>query len=261
MQMENPKSFRKNLAGSAKVLPLQERRDFMSAQKQSGTYWDARTQVLQERQEPLGVPMNEGKGVLIAHKNLYHGSATPGIQSLQRADEYTIGAGVYLTSEAKDAIGYVSERMKAGRVKMGMEGTIQTAPVLYETEIDNLKFLDLRNENTAQEVMEGYRKYALETYRGIDPNNQEYADGIRHEQLLGILRRIGEIKAGTSPIAVSLKEFTSILGELFSEYVASLGYDGLIAIEGGEAHESNHDSYVVFDPSKVKVIHEQSISI
>jgi len=50
------------------------------------------------------------------------------------------------------------------------------------------------------------------------------------------------------------------MGNTFSDYVESLGYDGLITFEGGEPLTGgNHDSYVIFDPEKVKIIKEQKI--
>ena len=55
------------------------------------------------------------------------------------------------------------------------------------------------------------------------------------------------------------KEITQ-WGWLFSEYIAGLGYDGLIAMEGGEGHGFNHDSYVIFDASKARLVREQKIN-
>lgn len=50
------------------------------------------------------------------------------------------------------------------------------------------------------------------------------------------------------------------LPELSSEYLESLGYDGLKTIEGGEPpHVGPHDTYLIFDPTKVKLVGETAV--
>jgi len=38
----------------------------------------------------------------------------------------------------------------------------------------------------------------------------------------------------------------------FTKYVQSLGYDGVLAIEGGEGEIGEHDTYLIFDPENIK---------
>lgn len=55
----------------------------------------------------------------------------------------------------------------------------------------------------------------------------------------------------------NLKRATQTIGPELSGYLTGLGYDGLIAWEGGEGDIGPHESWVVFDPHKVSALAEQ----
>ena len=63
----------------------------------------------------------------------------------------------------------------------------------------------------------------------------------------------GKIRAG------NLKEIAQSNGKLFSDYIKSFGYEGLITLEGGEGGNGNHDTYLIFDPEKAKINQEHKI--
>lgn len=82
---------------------------------------------------------------------IYHGSGTSGIAAFVRAEEDTVGSGGYFTSESKDAIGYARRRARRSK---------NSVPVVYESEINNLKLLDLRSlNNIKKKSFPDLRKY------------------------------------------------------------------------------------------------------
>jgi hypothetical protein len=58
----------------------------------------------------------------------------------------------------------------------------------------------------------------------------------------------------------SLKDLLFGVGDWARSMLQDMGYDGLMAIEGGEGGNGldigKHDSYVIFDPKKVKVVEQ-----
>ncbi len=184
--------------------------------------------------------INNGLGVLIHEKTLFHGSSVKGISTFNSAEEATVGNGLYLTSKPEDARGYARRRSK-----------ISGEPILYESQIKNMRFLDLRKESNVAEILKGF----LEKLKIIakKPNLKWYYLA----SLNGAIEKIEKNEIDH----MNLREVTSAHGGLFSEYVQSLGYDGLIALEGGEGEDiGNHDSYLIFDPQKVTITTSQAIS-
>lgn len=61
-----------------------------------------------------------------------------------------------------------------------------------------------------------------------------------------------------------LRRIGFALGKVLTDYISSLGYDGIITLQGGEGrekgdpiHVGNHETYVVFDPGKIKEMKEE----
>jgi len=180
--------------------------------------------------------VKERLDLFIKNKILYHGSTVRGITSFNPAEEDTIGSGVYFTSEEKDAQGYALRRAK------GRGGS----PVVYKVEVENIKLANLTEDENVTEIMKGFKDILVGK---ITPNLKWY-------ELETIARSVQAIENGRIH-AGNLREVTFNYTKTFSEYLKGLGYDGLVAIEGGEGDEiGRHDSYVIFNPEKAKILDE-----
>lgn len=176
--------------------------------------------------------VDDGLGLLIRQKRLYHGSGKKGIEHLNSAEETTVGEGIYFTSEKTDAQGYANRRSRRNEAD---------EPIVYGTQIENLKFLDLRNLANEAKILEGFKSTLVEERKKNDLP-WYYEEGLDNAISLILNNKVR-----------SLREITFTHGKLFTEYVKSLGYDGLITVEGGEGDDiGTHDTYLVFDPDKVK---------
>lgn len=170
---------------------------------------------------------------------LYHGSNVPGIQKFNPAEETTIGTGVYLTDK-NTATGYANRRFNSGK----------GVPTLYQVEVQKLKLANLTDETNVQTILPGFRT-VLEKELAT-PNITWY-----HEN--AISTAINAINSGTIH-AGNLRQIAFSNGVSFSSYLNSLGFDGLIAIEGGEGSIGDHKSYVVFNPEKIQIQSEESVT-
>lgn len=189
-----------------------------------------------EQNLPLEEIVDEGRGVLIRNKTLFHGSSVAGIDRLKTAEESTVGNGVYFTSRFEDAQGYAVRR---SRSREGSE------PVIYSTNIDNLKFFDARNNDNVSNLLTEFLPLL------IGERQKEGLPWMIEATLDEAIKKIRDSKVN----AGNLREVTFAHGKLFTDYLKSLGYDGLIAVEGGEGDDiGNHDTYVVFDPSKIQTL-------
>src|SRR3989304_7265554 len=144
--MENFESqqFRDELAKEIQDAPKDERKEILEKAKQAPEYWQARGEKIGERQNEEEI--DDGLGILLKKKTLYHGSGTSGIEVFNEAEEDTVGSGVYFTSEAKAAIGYA-------RIRAGINGN----PVIYEASVEDIKLLDLRKKENVQKVLTSLR--------------------------------------------------------------------------------------------------------
>lgn len=182
--------------------------------------------------------LNDGQGVLIKNKTLFHGSCVSGIESFNPADESTIGEGVYLTSKHNDAHGYAVRRSRHK----------ESEPIVYSVDIENLKFFDARNSDNVMSMLNGFLSILQQERQRRDLDWVE--EGTLDEAIQKI--KDGKINAG------NLREVTFSHGKLFTDYIRSLGYDGLIATEGGEGDDIGiHDTYLIFDPKNIKNISTQ----
>src|SRR3989344_1322668 len=231
--------FRDELAKEIKEAPKAERKEILEKTKETSDYWQARTEKVKERQDEEEV--DDGLGIFLKKKTLYHGSGTGGIEQFNKAEEDTVGSGIYFTSEAKDAIGYARRRSR------GREGTL---PIIYESSVENMKMLDLRKDENVKKVLEGFREVLKNKLK--EPDLKWYYE----ESLENAVKAIDESKVN----AGNLRKVTYSVCQMFSDYVQSLGYEGLVTFEGGVGEDiKNHDTYLIFDPEKVKVNREQRV--
>lgn len=239
--MENIESqqFRDELAEEIAEAPKEERKDILDEAKGMPEYWQARGEKIKERQDEEEI--DDGLGILVKKKTLYHGSGTSGIGTFDKAEEDTVGSGIYFTSEAKDAIGYARRRSKK---KEGAQ------PVIYESSVENMRLLDLRKDENVKKVLDGFGKIVKQKLQ--EPNlNWTYE---------AVLQKVIEAINGGKIGAGNLREITFSTGEMFSNYIKSIGYEGLITFEGGEGEDiGNHDTYLIFDSEKVRINQEHKI--
>jgi|SRR3989338_6342625 len=252
--MENPESqkFRNELAEKVKKAPKTNRKDILEKAKENSEYWQVRTEKIQERQDEEEI--DDGLGLLVKKKTLYHGSGISGIEKFDKAEEDTVGSGVYFTSEAKDAIGYARLRSKRERYEQRADGkpvNKDSKPVIYESSVDNIKLCDLRKDENVKKILDGFKKILKEEskrtdvpwfYKGAIENSIDIING-------------GKVGSG------NIKEVAQSNGQIFSDYIKSLGYEGLITFEGGESGNGNHDTYLIFDSEKVEINQEHNINI
>lgn len=178
--------------------------------------------------------LDDGLTVLIKDRTLYHGSSVAGLEKLNGAEETTVGEGVYFTSDSQSASGYAKRRaLNRG----GSE-------VVYEAKIENLKLADLRTDSNVKKILEGFLPVLVRktTQENLPWNTKMILD-----------TAIENIRAGTVGVR-NLRDVVFSLSKSFTEHLTSLGYDGLVTLEGGEGDEiGNHDSYLIFNPDNVKI--------
>ena len=182
---------------------------------------------------------------------LYHGTGISGIKEFRESIAATIGAGVYLTSDFGKAVSYSLLRAESDSDKFTVYvGEIRTMNLLDLTEADS--WLPLGRIMTP--ILEE------EKVRTDFPDDwQQYHKDSVHRAAERALERI---KSGTirGPKDV-LYNFGGTTRRLFS----GLGFDGIKAIEGGEGWTNynttgDHDTFVIFDPTKVKILQEIQVA-
>ncbi len=256
-----PDIYRDNLAEELRSAPKEERKEILEQAKETPEYQITRNKKIESRQNEEEI--DDGLGVFIKKRTLYHGSAVPDIKKSGRfkeAVEATIGGGVYLTSKVEDAIGYA-------RIRVGNDAYVKagTEPIIYECSVANLKMADLRKDENVKRVLQGFISILTEKLEEYseEKNNKNTPLG-RWSILDSVVRNIKKVITNINAGKVdsgNIRDATYDQPDLFREYVKNLGYDGLIAIEGGEGGIGNHDSYVIFDAEKIKIIKEQKIKL
>jgi hypothetical protein len=249
--------YRDELSKEIKKNLKEKREEILNREKETPEYWQARTEALKERQDEEAI--DDGLGVLVKKKTFYHGSGASGIKKFDKAEEDTVGSGVYFTSEAKDAINYARLRaetiknpdIKSRNLPQNMQYNEDATPVIYESSVENMKLCDLRKDENVKKVLVGFRDVLVKELK--NPNLKFY-----HQT--SFMEAIGAIDDGKI-WAGNLKNIAQGCGKLFSDYVGSLGYEGLITLEGGEGGGFNHDTYVIFNPDNVTIDQEHTIAI
>ncbi len=239
--MSDPEAqqHRDNLAKEIKKTPKEERGEVLEKEKETAEYWQARTEKAKERQDEEEA--DDGLGILVKQKTLYHGSGTGGIEQFDKAEEDTVGSGIYFTSEAKDAIGYARRRARRKE---------NASPVIYESLVEDMKLLDLRKNKNVKKILAGFKRVLQDKLK--EPDLTWNYEAVLKRAIKSI--DAGEVGAG------NLREATFSTGQTFSDYVKSLGYEGLVTLEGGEGEDiEDHDTYLIFDSEKIKINQEHKI--
>ncbi len=262
--MENFESqqYRDELAKEIKEVPKEDRKDVLENAKENPDYWRARTEKIKEQQDEEEI--DDGLGILVKKKTLYHGSGISGIKKFDKAEDDTVGSGVYFTSEAKHAIGYARNRSERELTRQDGHANKDSKPVIYEVSVENLKLLDIRYNKNLGKIMKKFSKFLWERAKEVKKlrdeavNESERYKWNRYRN--DMFDAIEAIDSGR--INTDIQSATRILGQKFSDFIKSLGYDGLVTFEGGEKNTGgNHDTYVIFDPEKVKMNQEHNINI
>lgn len=179
--------------------------------------------------------------VHIDKKILYHGSHAQGLRRIDKAGDTTVGEGVYLTSDRKSAEGYAKRRSK----NFGTE-----TPTVYSLEVRDLDLADLRTKEATVQFSKllGQRL------------SEELASGRGDYWYRNTIKTILElIRSGKE---LPLKDITFNFTDLTTDILSEAGYDGLITIEGGEGRDvGNHDTYLIFDPEKIKNLSSESMAL
>ncbi|MFA5087310.1 MAG: hypothetical protein WC470_03360 [Candidatus Paceibacterota bacterium] len=200
-----------------------------------------------ELEQPLEAKENSNESeddsleLFIDNKELYHGSGTKGIKELRGSGNTTIGNGIYLTSKEEDALCYAKSRYN--------EESKNKEPTIYQVSIENIKLLDLRKIENIKKILLGFRPILEQELK--KPNLKWIVIDSIEESIKAI---DSTIESGR------LKDVTFNTQDYFTNYIKSLGYDGLVALEGGEEnHTHDHDTYLIFDPQKVKIEKEENL--
>jgi hypothetical protein len=216
--------------------------------------------------------IDDGLGLHFPEISLYHGGAVKDIESFRRSNDTTVGAGLYATSMPDQAFGYAVVRAfnfedgYSHRIKIDDEVIEpKIKPVVYELDLKDVNFVDLRKQQNIDRLLPGPFADYLNTW--IESHQEELKNDSYHlasgamSDALGYLRKIGQVKEGFLKPAIGSYY---LVGEVFSEYMSSLGYDGAITEEGGEhmgserRYAGKHDSWIIFDPQKIQVTKELS---
>jgi hypothetical protein len=202
----------------------------------------SKKEVTLENGEVLTLPCLE-----VERLTLYHGTGKSGIQEFIDSEAATVGSGVYMTSSYDSASRYGLLRTVDERNRHSV----------YETEIQNMNILDLTNAESwipLGKLMAPELEKKLQRTDFPPDWKQYHKDSYLRKAKLALERIKNDQVRGPKDILFGSAETAR---RKFSE----LGFDGIKAIEGGEGWRDdlgvgNHDTYVIFDPKKVKIIRE-----
>lgn len=243
--------FRDNLAKEIKnTFNKHERREILQDSKAKPEYWGTREEKIRERQNEEEI--DNGLGILLKNKILYHGSPISGIKKFNSdlIENTTVGDGMYFTSEAKKAIGY-------GRIRSGNKNNI-----IYEVTVNNLKLLNLRINENVKKVFDLFKDKLLNKLNNLDP--KKYSPLMFDVLKDSYIKAIDNIEKGNydcGQVRRIVHNTSGVnFGYDFAKHVKEIGYDGLVTFEGGENEEtSEHDTYMIFNLEKVKINREHKI--
>ncbi|MBI1833202.1 MAG: hypothetical protein HYR90_00025 [Candidatus Andersenbacteria bacterium] len=194
---------------------------------------------------PAAIEVDDGRGLHIEKMYLYHGSATPAIDVLRKADDTTIGNGLYLT-DASSAARYADVRATDYKVE---------PRVVYEVKVTDAKFFDIRKKENMDWLLPKL-KGALSVE--LKETEAFTVIGALREAMITITT--GNVDPG------SFKMIARQVGHVVKDVLQAEGYDGLIGTEGGESGGSgsagfNHDSYVYFSPEELTITEEKRAEV
>lgn len=169
-------------------------------------------------------------------KLLYHGSGRPGIAKFHISEETTVGEGLYLTSDLEAARQYAVRRARRPR---------EVRATVYVVEVEKVSLADLRTR-------EAQILFSTLMQRKLAEELREHPLWFRQEAIQRTLAMIQDRSFH------SLKDLVDNHSQAATALLRQLDFDGLVTLEGGESGEvKEHDTFLLFDPSKVKILKEQ----
>lgn len=190
--------------------------------------------------DEAAVEIDGGLGMHYKHKKLFHGSAVPGIKQFNLAEEDTVGSGVYFTPTVTPAMGYAKVRSRINAHKG------EKPNVVYESLLNNVKIMDLRKDENIKKILPDFTEHLKKLFE------QEASWFLKRR----IQEIIGEMYSGRVRVG-TIKLIAQGFGNTLSSVVRNRGYDGLVTLEGGEQDIGDHESYVIFDPTKIGITDEK----
>ena len=124
----------------------------------------------------------------------------------------------------------------------------------YEAEIRDMALLNLTTKQSLIEFMKFYVEVLDKEHENLNPNTSLIFKKRLEDDIEKIRNALKENRA------LHPREILEATGSYAAEALTKQGYGGLFAIEGSEAGTGAHDSYLIFDPQKVKIIREMEIS-
>ena len=182
------------------------------------------------------------QSIKIREMVLYHGATMSGIKELKEAEDTTMGDGLYLTSSKKAATGYSFVRALKDEKH-----------ILYETMIENMDILNLSTPGSVREFMKFYVEVLSDELKTMDSSRWAVRENYSRT-------RDKVYKALQEGRILNPKEMLQYTGATARNRLMKLGYDGIFAIEGGGGDVGDHDSFVIFDPKRVKVVEEREVT-
>lgn len=225
--------------------------------------WSEEAERLHALPEQQPEVIDEGRGLHFGEISLYHGGPVRDIQQFEMAEDYTIGKGFYATSTPDQAFGYALVRARP-RQTSGDNVVATEKPTVYEATAADISFIDLRQQENVQPILTEFADYLekwVEAQKTLATMDVYVRDGYMQtvREKIDLMRR-GEVD-GQALSSGNLKEVLHQTGSQFKEFVVGLGYDGIIAFEGGEGGQTSaHDSWVIMNPDKVEVTKELSFA-
>jgi len=184
---------------------------------------------------PFEEPTQDGLGLVVHQKTLFHATAS----SINRDLSPKFVSGIYLSSQEEIAARYAAAKFSKNQ---------EANSIILKTKIQNVRLLDLRTKENTRIILAGFKASLREKFEN---SKLSWAAETALQTTLQSLD-LSKIKSG------HLKEFLVGLGKDLAEYCESLGYDGLVTLEGGEGSAlSRHDTYLIFNPKEVRVIEEK----
>jgi hypothetical protein len=239
--------YRDQLAEKLKDMSKEERIAFLNEERKNKEYWRAR-ECRRSQVQSQEVDSNDSTKIHIKNMHLYHGGPVPDIEVFKPAEDATVGAGLYTTSGAKEAIDYARKRAQSARDAAINERRNENAnPQLYEINIRNAVFANFLDYAAQKKLLEGFYEYCNKLL-----NDDSYFEGKKWYYHRAFTEAVNSMESNIQ--VGELKNAVGSLSEEFAHYLKELGYDGLVTLEGGESsgdiNTGDHDSYVIFDPEK-----------
>lgn len=216
---------------------------------------------LEEREVQLAIGENvKLSSMRVGKMDLFHGSPVPGIAEFKDAEETTVGSGIYLTSQRDAALGYSYVRTT--------DKKLTTPPIVYDCQIEDVNVLTLTTRTAIMDFMKYIRQELWRFRKEELPKRTDLDDNQRMWYNLGLIHVGEELdKAIKADRVLRPKDFLMTDGDAVREILMREGYDGIMAMEGGERGTNpftgepfsigDHDSYVIFQPNKVKILKEE----